>query len=90
MEKQIVDITYCFLHQKLQVYAHSALEWQRDDIEMAVADFVSQMNSDLYKELAGETPDFLQTHSRFETDLKHAVLILNLFQDLSPHPERLQ
>ena len=49
------------------------MEWQRDDIELAVADYVSQMNSELYKSLAGDRDDFLLSHDRFESDLRSAV-----------------
>lgn len=73
MDKNTIDIAYCFLHQKLQVYLHSGMDWQRDDIEMAIADYVQQMDSELYAHLSANIPDFLLTHSRFESDLSHAV-----------------
>lgn len=72
------DIAYCFFHQKLQVYAHSIMEWQRDDIEQAIADYVQQMDPGLYEWLsqtAGQA-DFLLTHSRFQQDLTAAVTLL--------------
>lgn len=68
-----LDIAYCFLHQKLQVYAHSTMSWQRDDIEVAIEDYVKQMNVDLYRSLAGERTDFLLDHGRFEADLREAI-----------------
>lgn len=80
MDKNTIDIAYCFLHQKLQVYMHSGMDWQRDDIEMAIADYVQQMNSELYNKLSGGTTDFLLTHSRFESDLRHAIRQLEQMQ----------
>ena len=80
MDKNTIDIAYCFLHQKLQVYVHSRMDWQRDDIEMAIAGYVQQMDSELYTKLSGGIPDFLLTHSRFEADLSHAVRQLEQMQ----------
>ncbi len=72
------DIAYCFFHQKLQVYAHSTMEWQRDDIEQAIADYVQQMDPALYEWLSRTAgcDDFLLTHSRFQQDLTTAVTLL--------------
>ena len=72
------DIAYCFFHQKLQVYAHSTMEWQRDDIEQAIADYVQQMDPALYDWLSQTAgcDDFLLTHSRFQQDLTTAVTLL--------------
>ena len=71
--KSALQIAYAFFHQKLQVYAHSTMAWQRDDIEVAIADYVGQMNKELYRLLAGGRQDYLITHSRFEEDLRTAV-----------------
>lgn len=67
------DIAYSFLHQKLQVYAHSTMDWQRDDIEVAVGSYVEQMNRGLYASLAHGRTDFLLSHDRFAADLTSAV-----------------
>lgn len=83
MDKNIIDIAYCFLHQKQQVYLHSRMDWQRDDIEMAVADYVRQMNKELYILLSADLPDFLLAHSRFEADLSHALQHLEQLQQVS-------
>lgn len=71
--KSALQIAYSFFHQKLQVYAHSTMAWQRDDIEVAIADYAAQMNPELYRSLAGGRQDFLISHSRFEEDLEAAV-----------------
>lgn len=71
--KSNIETAYCFFHQKLQVYAYSTLEWQRDDIEIAIADYVSQMDKELYSWLAADRADFLLNHDLFQQDLEHAV-----------------
>ncbi len=55
---------------------YSSMEWQRDDIEMAVGDYVQQMNHSLYTYISNGLPEFLLTHSRFEHDLQQAVKLL--------------
>ena len=39
-----------FLHQKRNVYIHSTLEWQRDDIEYAIACYADEMSPELFQE----------------------------------------
>ena len=82
MTQQTIDIAFCFLHQKMQVYLHSSISRQRDDIEVAVADYVEQMDRELYLTLADGVNDFLLTHSRFEQDMTNALSRLE--QMLSP------
>lgn len=74
--KDSIATAYSFLHQKRNVYVHSPLEWQRDDIECAVASFADSMNPDLLASLAAGRHDFLRDHNRFADDLKHAVDVL--------------
>ena len=38
--KDSIEQTYCLLHQKWRIYLHSTMEWQKDDIEYAVAQYV--------------------------------------------------
>jgi len=71
-----IETAYCFFHQKQQVYAHSGMEWQKDDIRQAIADYAGQMNPALYQDLAGGKEDFLMTPGRFEDDLRDAVASL--------------
>ena len=42
-----IETAYSFLHQKRQVYIHSQLDWQKDDIEYAIASYVDDMNDSL-------------------------------------------
>ncbi len=68
-----IETAYCFLHQKLKVFEHSTLDWQKDDIEYAIDSYVATMPKELYQLLASGQNDFLRDHSRFETDMKSAV-----------------
>ena len=42
-----IETAYSFLHQKRNVYIHSSLDWQRDDIEYAIASYADGMSSEL-------------------------------------------
>ena len=68
-----IETAYSFLHQKRNVYIHSALDWQRDDIEVAIASFADEMNPELFAEIAEGRTDFLHDHLRFEEDINAAV-----------------
>lgn len=68
-----IATAYSFFHQKQRVYEHSTMEWQRDDIEYAVAQYVDDMNKDLYNMLACGREDFLMSHSQFAADMKLAL-----------------
>ena len=71
--KDSIEQTYCFFHQKWRIYLHSTMEWQKDDIEYAVAQYVEQMNTALYRRLASGNDRFLLSHAAFATDMPHAV-----------------
>lgn len=71
-----IETAYCFLHQKERVYAHSTMDWQRDDIEYAISSFADDMNPELYSLLADGRTDFLRSHSTFHADMLHALDIL--------------
>ncbi len=71
-----IETAYSFLHQKQRIYIHSTLDWQRDDIEVAIADYADGMNEELYTAIAGGRGDFLRDHTRFEEDITKAVEIL--------------
>lgn len=73
MMRDSIKTAYCFFHQKLRVYQHSTLAWQRDDIEYAIASYVEEMNAELYQKLADGRKDFLLSHVRFQLDLEEAV-----------------
>lgn len=76
MTRDCIETAYSFLHQKRNVYIHSGLDWQRDDIEYAVASFVDGMNAELYAALSDGRQDFLRDHGRFEADLTVAVNLM--------------
>ena len=84
-----IETAYSFLHQKRRstsgrllpkgrknVYIHSSLDWQRDDIEYAVASYVDGMSRELYEAVSQGRADFLRDHRRFQEDITLAVLSL--------------
>ena len=71
--KDSIETAYSFLHQKRNVYIHSTLSWQKDDIEYAIASFVTSMPKELYDDLSEGRPDFLLDHKRFANDMTLAV-----------------
>ncbi len=68
-----IETAYSFLHQKRNVYIHSSLDWQKDDIEYAIASYVDDMSQELYDEISGGRADFLRDHKRFQNDITEAV-----------------
>ncbi len=74
--RESIETAYCFLHQKERVYAHSDMEWQREDIEYAVSSFVDKMNHELYSRLSEERTDFLCSHNTFHEDMLRALGLL--------------
>ena len=71
--KDSIETAYSFLHQKRNVYIHSSLDWQQDDIEVAIGSYVDDMNPELYATLSAGRSDFLRDHSRFRQDITEAV-----------------
>ena len=76
LTRDSIETAYAFLHQKMRVYIHSTMDWQRDDIEFAIGTYADEMNQDLYKLLAGGRTDFLRDHKLFEQDITHAVEVM--------------
>ncbi|MBR5706414.1 MAG: hypothetical protein IKX55_02455 [Bacteroidaceae bacterium] len=74
--KDSIETAYAFLHQKLRVYEHSTLDWQKDDIEMIIGDYADQINPELLLQLSDGKTDFLKDHATFQADLTHAVDML--------------
>lgn len=68
-----IETAYSFLHQKRNVYIHSSLDWQRDDIEYAIASYVDDMSRELYETISDGRDDFLRDHKRFQEDITNAV-----------------
>ena len=68
-----IETAYAFFHLKERVYAYSNMEWQKDDIEYAISQYVHDMDKQLLALLANGIPDFLESHLRFHQDLQAAV-----------------
>ena len=73
MTKDSIETAYSFLHQKRNVYIHSTIDWQKDDIEYAIASYVDDMSRELYEALSDGKSDFLRDHKRFQEDITIAV-----------------
>ena len=71
--KDSIETAYSFLHQKRNVYVHSTMEWQRDDIEYAIASFVEEMSKELLELISQGRTDFLRDHEKFGDDITLAV-----------------
>ena len=71
--KDSIETAYSFLHQKRNVYIHSSLHWQKDDIEVSIGSYVDDMSPELYEALADGRVDFLRDHKRFGEDITLAV-----------------
>ena len=87
--KDSIETAYSFLHQKRRstsgrllptgrknVYIHSSLNWQKDDIEIAIASYADEMSQELLDFISGGRADFLRDHKRFKEDITKAVEIL--------------
>ena len=68
-----IETAYSFLHQKRNVYIHSTLDWQKDDIEYAIASYADDMSQELYAHISDGRSDFLRDHTRFPDDITQAV-----------------
>lgn len=68
-----IETAYSFLHQKRNVYIHSSLDWQKDDIEYAIGNYVDDMSGELYEAISAGRADFLRDHIRFRVDITQAV-----------------
>ena len=71
--KDSIETAYSFLHQKRNVYIHSSLDWQKEDIEYTISSFVDDMSQELYDILSEGRADFLRDHKRFQEDITQAV-----------------
>ena len=87
--KDSIETAYSFLHQKQRIYvlaslwwqaskarAHSTLDWQKDDIEIAIASYADEMSQELLDDISSGRADFLRDHKRFQEDITEAVEIL--------------
>ena len=71
--KDSIESAFCFFHQKQRIYQYSTLDWQKDDIEYAIGDYVDNMNKELYSLLSKGKPNYLHNHSTFAEELLEAV-----------------
>ena len=71
--KDSIETAYSFLHQKRNVYIHSTLDWQKDDIELAIGSYVDDMSQELYEAMSEGRAAFLRAHKRFGEDITLAV-----------------
>ena len=71
--KDSIETAYSFLHQKRNVYIHSTMQWQKDDIEWSIGSYVDDMSQELYDVISGGRADFLRDHKRFKDDITKAV-----------------
>ena len=76
--KDSIESAFCFFHQKQRIYQYSTLDWQKDDIEYAIASYVDDMNRNLYEAISEGRDDFLRDHRRFQEDITLAVERLEL------------
>lgn len=76
--KESIETAYCFLHQKERVFRYSTMDWQKEDIEYAIAQYVDSMPSELYAQLAAGRKDYLLDHTRFFADMNDALEQLEL------------
>ena len=74
--KNAIETAYSFFHQKERVYAHSNMEWQKDDIEYAISSYVQDMDKTLYGLLSDGHDDFLVNHRRFHDDILSAIEVM--------------
>jgi len=68
-----IETAYSFLHQKQRVYIHSTIDWQKDDIELAIGSYVDDMSQELYEAISDGKTDFLKDHKRFGDDISLAI-----------------
>ena len=78
ISKDSIETAYSFLHQKRNVYIHSTLDWQKDDIELAIGSYVDDMSQELYEAISDGRADFLRDHKRFGEDVTQAIERLEL------------
>ena len=76
ISKDSIESAYCIMHQKERVYRYSNIDWQKDDIEFAIENYVDQMSPDLYNIISEGKNDFLRNHLRFHEDITKALEIL--------------
>ena len=72
-----IEQTYCFLHQKWNVYCHSTMDSQKDDIEYAISQYIQETSPSLYRVLSEGNIGFLCQHNTFSEDMCKALKALD-------------
>lgn len=83
ISKDSIESAYCFIHQKWRVYKFSTIDWQKDDIEYAIAQYVEGMDRQLYTEIANGKQDFLTDHRTIAKDMQEAEERLEKFLNVN-------
>ena len=83
ISKDSIESAYCFIHQKRRVYKFSTIDWQKDDIEYAIAQYVEGMDRQLYTDIANGKQDFLTDHRTFAKDMQEAEERLEKFLNVN-------
>jgi hypothetical protein len=81
--KDSVEVAHSFFHQKWNIYKASSMEWQKDDIECAIASYAAAMPKSLYQMLSCGRDGFLLAHGTFADDLCFAVEALEKISSTS-------
>jgi hypothetical protein len=68
-----MEVAHSFFHQKWNIYKASTMDWQKDDIEQAIASYVATMPPSLIQTLSCGREGFLQQHHNFADDLRFAT-----------------
>lgn len=71
--RENIETAYCLIHQKQRIYQYSTLDWQRDDIEYAIASYLDTMEPELLELLSKGKSDFLRNHASFGEEMVEAV-----------------
>ncbi len=71
--KDSIELAYSFFHQKQRIYQYSTIDWQKDDIEYAIGDYVDNMLPELYDYISDGKSDFLRNHVNFGEEILRAV-----------------
>ena len=65
------SLCYAFSREPKEI--KDSLDWQKDDIEYAIASYADDMSRELYDAISGGRADFLRDHKRFPEDITQAV-----------------
>ena len=81
--KDSIETAYSFLHQKQRIYVHSTLDWQKDDIEIAIASYADEMSQELLDVISGGRADFLRDHINAYVSCLHQLYLFGAAMQLN-------